>query len=82
MEVGCGARIRDFDGRRYYDFWHYERQDGRSVRRDDYVGRIDSEHAKQELLRRMIAYHRRAEQELARRRALIERMVGASRASR
>jgi hypothetical protein len=28
MEIGCGARVRDFDGRRYFYFWHYERDDG------------------------------------------------------
>src|SRR5207249_1191937 len=25
MEIGCGARTRNFDGRRYFYFWHYER---------------------------------------------------------
>jgi hypothetical protein len=24
MEIVCGARVRDFDGRRYFYFWHYE----------------------------------------------------------
>ena len=81
MEVGCGARIRDFDGRRYFYFWHYEREDGRSVRREDYVGRIESERSKADLLRRLLAYHRRAEAEFARRRAVIERMVGSLRTS-
>lgn len=75
MEVGCGGRIRDFDGRRYFYFWHYERVDGRSVRKEDYVGRVDSERARQELLRRMAVYHRRAELELAARRAKIERLI-------
>ncbi len=78
MEIGCGARIRDFDGRRYFYFWHYERDGGRSVRREDYVGRVESERSKAELLRRMLAYHRRAEGEFARRRAVIERMVGSA----
>lgn len=77
MEVGCGARIRDFDGRRYFYFWHYEREGGRSVRREDYVGRVESERARGDLLRRMLAYHRRAEAEFARRRAVIERLVAA-----
>lgn len=81
MEVGCGARIRDFDGRRYFYFWHYERDGGRSVRREDYVGRVESERSRADLLRRMLAYHRRAEAELARRRAVIERMVSGPYAS-
>ncbi len=75
MEVGCGARVRAFGHGRYVYFWHYEREDGRSIRREDYVGRVDSERARQNLLTRMAAYHARAEQELARRRARIERVL-------
>src|SRR5947208_4069504 len=56
MEIGCGARVRDFDGRRYFYFWHYERDNGRSVRREEYVGRVDSERGRPELLRRIAAY--------------------------
>jgi hypothetical protein len=75
MEIGCGARVRDFDGRRYFYFWHYERDNGRSKRKEDYVGRVDSNKARSDLLRRMAAYHRRAEQEFGRRRARIEALV-------
>ena len=81
MEIGCGARVRDFDGRRYWYFWHYERAGGRSVRREDYVGRVDSASARQRLLSKMMAYHGRAEEEFARRRTRIERMVLAGRTS-
>jgi hypothetical protein len=77
MEVGCGARVRRIGNGRYVYFWHYERVDGRSVRREDYLGRIDSRRAREDLLRRMAAYHGRAEVELARRRARIERFVSA-----
>ena len=75
MEIGCGARVRDFDGRRYFYFWHYEREGGRSVRKEDYVGRVDSPRTKEELLRRMAAYHHRAEREFASRRARLERRI-------
>ncbi len=75
MEIGCGARVRDFDGRRYWYFWHYEREDARSVRHEEYVGRVESERSKADLLRRMLAYHRKAEAEFARKRSLIERLV-------
>ncbi|MCI4371280.1 MAG: hypothetical protein L3J78_01380 [Thermoplasmata archaeon] len=81
MEIGCGARVRDFDGRRYFYFWHYERDGGRSMRKEDYVGRVDSEKARSELLRRMAAYHRKAEGEFARRRARIEGPIAANRTS-
>jgi hypothetical protein len=75
MEVGCGARVRAFGNGRYFYFWHYERETGRSLRREEYVGRVDSETARQDLLKRMAAYHAKAEQELARRRVRIERLV-------
>lgn len=75
MEVGCGARVRTFGSRRYLYFWHYEREAGRSRRREDYIGRVDDARARQELLKRMAVYHGRAEQEIARRRARIERML-------
>jgi len=81
MEIGCDARVRDFDGRRYFYFWHYDRTNGRSVRREEYVGRVDSEKAKADLLRRMAAYHRKAEQEFARRRARIEQLIADERTS-
>ena len=75
MEVGCGARVREIRRRRYVYFWHYERENGRSVRREDYIGPLASEKARQEILKKMAAYHGRAEAELARRRARIERML-------
>ncbi len=67
--------MRDFDGRRYWYFWHYEREDGQSRRKEEYVGRVDSGRTREELLRRMAAYHRRAEQEFARKRARVERLI-------
>jgi len=82
MEVGCGARVRAFSGgRRYLYFWHYERDNGQSLRKEEYVGRVDSEKARQDLLRRMAAYHAKAEQEFARRRARIERLIARERTS-
>jgi hypothetical protein len=81
MEIGCGARVRTFEGRRYFYFWHYEREASRSRRREDYIGRVDSEAARRDLLRRMAAYHRRAEAEFARRRERLERLVAAAHTS-
>ena len=75
MEIGCGARVRDFDGRRYFYFWHYERTNGRSERKEDYVGRVDSEGARSDLLRRIAAYHRKAELEFSRRRTRVEGLI-------
>ena len=75
------ARIRDFDGRRYVYFWHYERTNGRSIQKEDDLGRVESEKAKADLRQRMAAYHRKAEQEFARRRAKIEGLIAAIRTS-
>jgi len=61
--------------------WHYERDNGRSTRKEDYVGRVDSEKAKADLVRRMAAYHRNAGQEFARKRARIERLIAANHTS-
>ncbi len=81
MEIGCGARVRDFGGRRYYYFWHYERMNGQSVRKEEYVGRVESDKVRQDLMRRLAAYHRKVEQEFARRRARIEQLVAGDRTS-
>jgi len=81
MEVGCGARVREIRRQRYVYFWHYEREGGRSRRREDYVGRADDERSLADVLRRVAVYHGKVEQELARRRARIERMIRAELAS-
>ncbi len=51
--------MRDFDGRRYWYLWHYEQSDGHSLRMEDYIGRVDSERARDKLVRSMAAYHRK-----------------------
>ncbi len=55
MEVGCGARVREIRGHQYFYFWHYERESGRSVRTEDYVGPVDGKKARRELLQKMAA---------------------------
>jgi len=52
MEIGCGVRVRDFGGRRDLYFWHYELEGGRSLRREDYIGRVGAERARSEALLR------------------------------
>ncbi|MFA5896492.1 MAG: hypothetical protein WC985_06255 [Thermoplasmata archaeon] len=74
MEVGCGGiGLRTSEGTvvNLY-FWHIEREGGRSVRREDFLGRADSRLAKRELLRRMARYNRRVEERLARHAAKLE----------
>ena len=56
-------------------FWHYERENGWSARKEEYIGRVDSPRTREDLLRHMTSYHRRADQEFARRRAAIERVL-------
>jgi len=45
------------------------------MRKEDYIGRTDSNQARDELLRKMAAYHQNAERDLAKRRAQIERRI-------
>ena len=75
MQIGCGVRTMTVKDHEYLYFWHYEREGGRSRRKEDYIGRVDDAGVRQELLKRLAAYHGRAEQEIARRRARIERML-------
>ncbi len=75
MEVGCGGiGLRTSEGRvvNLY-FWHLEREAGRAVRREDYLGRADSPSTKRELLRRMASYNRELGEQLARQTAKLQR---------
>src|SRR5947208_14951368 len=64
MRVGCGLRVRRIDGNEYLYFWHYEREGGRSERREDYVGPVREAKSRQEAARKLLAFHRRVPQEL------------------
>src|SRR5437762_14329276 len=59
MRVGCGLRVRRIDGNEYLYFWHYEREGGRSERREDYVGPVREAKSRQEAARKLLAFHRR-----------------------
>src|SRR5947208_16678837 len=61
MRVGCGLRVRRIDGNEYLYFWHYEREGGRSERREDYVGPVREAKSRQEAARKLLAFHRRAQ---------------------
>jgi hypothetical protein len=73
MRVGCGLRVRRIDGNEYLYFWHYERERGRSQRREDYVGPVRESKSRQEAARKLLAYHRRVQQDLGARIARLER---------
>src|SRR5438552_1980040 len=62
MRVGCGLRVRRIDGNEYLYFWHYEREGGRSERREDYVGPVREAKSRQEAARKPLAFHRRVQQ--------------------
>src|SRR5437773_12253647 len=64
MRVGCGLRVRRIDGNEYLYFWHYEREGGRSERREDYVGPVREAKSRQEAARKLLAFHRRVQQDL------------------
>src|SRR2546429_9915200 len=61
MRVGCGLRVRRIDGNEYLYFWHYEREGGRSERREDYVGPAREARSRQEAARKLLAFHRRGQ---------------------
>src|SRR5207302_8982568 len=63
MRIGCGLRVRRIDGNEYLYFWHYEREGGRSERREDYVGPAREARSRQEAARKLLAFHRRVPQE-------------------
>ncbi len=73
MQVGCGLRLRVIEGSEYLYFWHYEREAGRSLRREEYMGPARKPRTRQEAQRKILAYYRRAEAELASRIARLER---------
>src|SRR5437667_9399269 len=73
MRVGCGLRVRRIDGNEYLYFWHYEREGGRSERREDYVGPVREAKSRQEAARKLLAFHRRVQQDLGARIARVER---------
>jgi hypothetical protein len=73
MRVGCGLRVRRIDGNEYLYFWHYEREGGRSRRREDYVGPARAAASRRDATRKLLAYHRRVQQDLVARIARLER---------
>ena len=75
MRIGCGLRVRRIDGNEYLYFWHYEREGGRSVRREDYVGPARDTGSRRDATRKLLTYHRRVQQDLVGRIARLERSV-------
>jgi hypothetical protein len=75
MRIGCGLRVRRIDGNEYLYFWHYEREGGRSVRREDYVGAARDAGSRRDATRKLLTYHRRVQQDLVGRIARLERSV-------
>ena len=73
MRVGCGLRVRRIDGNEYLYFWHYERDGGRSRRREDYVGPARDAASRRDATRKLLAYYRRVQQDLVARIARLER---------
>ena len=73
MQIGCGLRVRRIDGNEYLYFWHYERESGRSKRREDYVGPARGSKSKGEATRKLLAYYRRVQQDLVAGIARLER---------
>src|SRR2546428_11139407 len=79
MRIGCGLRVHRIDGNEYLYFWHYEREGGRSRRREDYVGPARDPASRQNGGRKLLAYYRRIQADVAARIARLERSAEAGR---
>ena len=75
MQVGSGLRLRLIGNFEHPYVWHYEREGGRSRRRKDYVGPARQPRTRQEAQRKILAYCRRVEAELASRIARLEKLA-------
>jgi hypothetical protein len=71
MKVGCGIRVRTVGNGQYMIFWFYQRQNGRSVKREKYLGRVDDTEAREEGMAAMLAYLLLCRDELERRIASV-----------
>src|SRR5256712_13431736 len=60
MRTGCGLRVHRIDGNEYLYFWHYERENGRSRRREDYVGPARDPASGQNGGRKLLGWYRRS----------------------
>src|SRR3989441_4912445 len=72
MRIGCGLRVHRIDGNEYLYFWHYERENGRSRRREDYVGPARDPASKQNGGGEVLAYYRRSQTHLSSRGCPLE----------
>src|SRR2546426_2829142 len=79
MRIGCGLRVHRIDGNEYLYFWHYERENGRSRRREDYVGPAREPASRQNGGRKLLAYYRRIQTDVSSRIARLERSAEAVR---
>ena len=66
MQVGCGFRIKQVNGREYVYFWHYEARGGRSRQVYDYMGPRRSSTTAEQLSHALEAYYAAASEELRR----------------
>src|SRR3989442_15921627 len=80
MRIGCGLRVHRIDGNEYLYFWHYEREGGRSRRREDYVGPARDPASRQDGGRKLLAYYRRIQAGVAARSPRLGRSGEAIRA--
>jgi hypothetical protein len=66
MQVGCGVYLHAVRGRSYLYVWHYETSGGRRRQVKEYVGPVHLKEAREEAVRRVDAYFRKAARDLDR----------------
>jgi hypothetical protein len=76
MKFGCGIRVRQVGNAHYMLLWWYERENGRSVKREKYLGRVDDPEARAEGLNDLRGYLLARRDELDRRIAEVTVSLG------
>ncbi len=66
MQIGCGVYVHAVRGRPYLYLWHYETARGGRRQLKEYLGPADRKDVREEAVRRVDAYYRRAARDLER----------------
>jgi len=64
MRIGAGIRVRNVRNAQYMIYWCYEREGGRSVKHEKYLGRMDDPEARATAAQEMLHYLFRCRREL------------------
>lgn len=66
MMIGCGYCVKTVRRGRYLYFWHYEDRGGHREQVEEYVGPAKDPKAREDVVRRVVAYADRARSTMGR----------------